>query len=102
MDSAKRANAAFLIGAFSIIHLKKTPEEAYRPLVAGNIPPYRKFCDASYGNPFYKISISDCLDAIYKAVNLNFFDIDDFTPDEYEFYEVIFLFVIFKMFFFSL
>ncbi|XP_013396592.1 dual specificity protein phosphatase CDC14A [Lingula anatina] len=42
-DARKRANAAFLIASYAIIYLKKTPEEAYRPLVAGSNPPFLPF-----------------------------------------------------------
>ena len=30
MDAPKRANAAYLMAAFAVIYLDKTPEEAYR------------------------------------------------------------------------
>jgi cell division cycle 14 len=52
MASAKRVNAAFLIAAYSVIYLNKTPDEAYKPLVNGDIPPYSKFCDASITSNF--------------------------------------------------
>ena len=42
-DSKKRVNAAFLAGAYQIIYLKKTPEEAYRPLISGGGPAYFPF-----------------------------------------------------------
>ncbi|KAK2187515.1 hypothetical protein NP493_163g03012 [Ridgeia piscesae] len=42
-DARKRANAAFLIGCYAIIYLRKTPEEAYRPLIAGSNPPFLPF-----------------------------------------------------------
>ncbi|GAB5575298.1 dual specificity protein phosphatase CDC14A isoform X7 [Prionailurus iriomotensis] len=42
-DQRKRANAAFLIGAYAVIYLKKTPEEAYRALLSGSNPPYLPF-----------------------------------------------------------
>lgn len=44
-DQRKRANAAFLIGAYAVIYLKKTPEEAYRALLSGSTPPYLPFRD---------------------------------------------------------
>jgi hypothetical protein len=30
----------------------------------------------------------DCLHAVYKALNLGFFNFEDFDVDEYEYYEV--------------
>ncbi|TMW44432.1 hypothetical protein DOY81_010489 [Sarcophaga bullata] len=70
-----------------IIYLNKTPEEAYRPLVMGDIPAYTRFCDASYGPSGYKISLIDCLNAIFKALKAGFFNFDDFDAEEYEYYE---------------
>ncbi|XP_013111176.2 probable serine/threonine-protein kinase DDB_G0282963 [Stomoxys calcitrans] len=87
MNPAKRVNAAYLIGAFSIIYLNKAPEEAYRPLVMGEIPAYTRFCDASYGPSGYKISLIDCLNAVSKAMKAGFFNFEDFDAEEYEYYE---------------
>lgn len=42
-DEFKRSNAAYLISAYAVIYLDKSPEEAYKPLVGGNNPPYVKF-----------------------------------------------------------
>lgn len=86
-DPQKRVNAAYLIGAFSIIYLNKTIDEAYKPLVSGDIPNYIKFCDASYGISPYKISLLDCLNAISKSLKVGFFNFDDFDAEEYEKYE---------------
>ncbi|KAJ9580983.1 hypothetical protein L9F63_023844, partial [Diploptera punctata] len=70
-----------------IIYLKKTPEEAYRPLIGGTNPPFLPFRDASFGVSVYHITLMDCLHAIYKALNLGFFNFDDFDVEEYEYYE---------------
>jgi len=86
-DSRKRANAAFLIGAYQVIHLKKSPEEAYRPLVARNCPPYLPFRDAAYGPCTYNLTILDCLHAIDRAITFNFYSPENFDVEEYEFYE---------------
>ncbi|EDW76146.2 uncharacterized protein Dwil_GK15301 [Drosophila willistoni] len=87
MNPAKRLNAAYLIGSYAIIYLNKTPEEAYRPLVSGDIPAYTRFCDASYGPSNFKISLLDCLNAIHKAQQCGFFNFDDFDAEEYEYFE---------------
>lgn len=71
-----------------IIYLNRTPDEAYDPLTCGEIPPYIRFCDASYGPSPYKVSLLDCLQAVYKAHRAGFFSFDDFDVDEYEYYEV--------------
>ncbi|XP_055918617.1 tyrosine-protein phosphatase cdc-14 [Eupeodes corollae] len=87
MNPAKRLNAAYLIGSYAVIYLNRTPEEAYRPLVAGDIPAYTRFCDASYGPSGYKISLIDCINAVYKALKAGFFNFDDFDAEEYEYFE---------------
>ncbi|XP_049663718.1 dual specificity protein phosphatase CDC14A isoform X1 [Accipiter gentilis] len=86
-DQRKRANAAFLIGAYAVIYLKKTPEEAYRTLLSGSNPPYLPFRDASFGNCTYSLTILDCLQGINKALQHGFFDFKTFDVDEYEHYE---------------
>nr|XP_023403185.1 dual specificity protein phosphatase CDC14A isoform X2 [Loxodonta africana] len=86
-DQRKRANAAFLIGAYAVIYLKKTPEEAYRLLLSGSNPPYLPFRDASFGNCTYNLTILDCLQGIRKGLQHGFFDFETFDVDEYEHYE---------------
>lgn len=71
-----------------IIYLKKTPEEAYKPLIGGNSPPFCPFRDAAYGMSTYHLTLLDCLQAIDKAYKLGFFNFEDFDVDEYEYYEV--------------
>jgi hypothetical protein len=36
----------------------------------------------------YHITLMDCLHAVHKALNLGFFNFEDFDVDEYEYYEV--------------
>ncbi|NXG15426.1 CC14A phosphatase, partial [Grallaria varia] len=86
-DQWKRANAAFLIGAYAVIYLKKTPEEAYRTLLSGSNQPYLPFRDASFGNCTYNLTILDCLQGVNKALQHGFFDFKTFDVDEYEHYE---------------
>ncbi|XP_019357237.1 PREDICTED: dual specificity protein phosphatase CDC14A isoform X1 [Gavialis gangeticus] len=86
-DQRKRANAAFLIGAYAVIYLKKTPEETYRSLLSGSNPPYLPFRDASFGNCTYNLTILDCLQGIKKALQHGFFDFKTFDVEEYEHYE---------------
>uniref|UniRef100_A0A8C4S787 protein-tyrosine-phosphatase n=1 Tax=Erpetoichthys calabaricus TaxID=27687 RepID=A0A8C4S787_ERPCA len=79
-DQRKRANAAVLIGAYAVIYLKKTPEEAYRALISGSN-------DASFGNCTYNLTILDCLQGIQKVGQHGFLDFETFDVDEYEHYE---------------
>ncbi|XP_077441122.1 dual specificity protein phosphatase CDC14AB isoform X2 [Vanacampus margaritifer] len=86
-DQRKRSNAAVLIGAYAVIYLKKTPEEAYRALVSGSNASYLPFRDASLGKCTFNLSVLDCLLGIRKALQHGFFDFESFDVDEYEHYE---------------
>lgn len=59
-DYAQQANAAFLMGCFMIIILKKTADEAWAAFSAyhSKFVPYR---DAIKGNCSYKCTIHHCL-----------------------------------------
>ncbi|XP_076261608.1 dual specificity protein phosphatase CDC14C-like isoform X2 [Rhynchophorus ferrugineus] len=85
-DVHKRVNAAFLIGAYSIIYLEYQPEKAYEVLNHDSTSDYLKFRDASIGEPF-TLSLLDCLRAIKKACVYGFFNFDNFDFLEYEHYE---------------
>jgi cell division cycle 14 len=86
LDVAKRANAAYLMGAFQIIILKKTAAEAWIPFekIEGGFKPFR---DASYTNCSYNCTIPDCLRGLEYAIKLGWFNIKTFNVKEYEFYE---------------
>jgi protein-tyrosine phosphatase len=88
-DQRKRANAACLIASYAIIYLKKTPEEAYKPLVNGTNPPFFPFRDASFSGSTYNLTLLDCLQGLYKALLSGFFNFDNFDVDEYEHYEKV-------------
>lgn len=89
LDPHKRANAAYLIASWAVIYLNKSPEEALRPLVGGLNPAFTPFRDASYGVAVYTLTIKDCLAAVKKAKDANFFNFDDFDCEEYEHYEKV-------------
>uniref|UniRef100_A0A674DFU5 Protein-tyrosine-phosphatase n=1 Tax=Salmo trutta TaxID=8032 RepID=A0A674DFU5_SALTR len=86
-DQRKRANAAVLIGAYSVIYLKRSPEEAYRTLISGNNTAYLPFRDAALGDCTYNLTILDCLQGIRKALQYGFFNFETFDVEEYEHYE---------------
>ncbi|XP_018565755.1 dual specificity protein phosphatase CDC14A isoform X3 [Anoplophora glabripennis] len=85
-DVQKRVNAAFLIGAYSIIYLNYEPEQAYEVLNHDSTKDYLKFRDASIGEP-YTLSLLDCLKAVKKGLHFGFFNFDNFDFLEYEHYE---------------
>lgn len=79
---AKRANSAFLMGAYQIIGLQRTAEEAWEYFE--NTSRFIPFRDASSeGSPF-ELSILDCLKGLEKAIRLNWFDYSNFNYIEYE------------------
>ncbi|XP_076847703.1 dual specificity protein phosphatase CDC14AB isoform X8 [Brachyhypopomus gauderio] len=86
-EQRKRANAAVLIGAYAVIHLKKTPEEAYRALISGSNASYLPFRDASFGECTYNVTILDCLQGISKALHHGILNFETFDVTEYEHYE---------------
>ncbi|XP_067935264.1 dual specificity protein phosphatase CDC14A-like [Watersipora subatra] len=88
-DARKRANAALLVGSYLVICLDKTPEEAYKLLIAGNSAPLLPFRDASMGASTYNLTVLDCLHGIHKALVNKFFDFRTFNLSEYEHYEKV-------------
>ncbi|KAI2661955.1 Dual specificity protein phosphatase CDC14A [Labeo rohita] len=86
-DRKKQANAAYLIGSYAVMHLQKTPEEAYSLLASQNAS-YLPFRDASFGTCMYNLNIHDCLRAVYKALQFGWLDFSKFNVEEYEHYEV--------------
>ncbi|XP_066567331.1 dual specificity protein phosphatase CDC14B isoform X3 [Amia ocellicauda] len=85
-DQKKQANAAYLIGSYAVMYLKKTPEEAYSLLVSQNTT-YLPFRDASFGTCTYNLNILDCLHGIQKALQYGWLDFSKFDVEEYEHYE---------------
>ena len=79
---AKKANAAFLMGAFQLLILKRSADESWRRLSAGG--PFKDFRDASQGPCYYKCTILHCLRGLEKAVSLNWFDLNTFNCNDYE------------------
>lgn len=91
IDPHKKANAAVLIGVFSILYCDKTADEAYRPLLA--LKPYVPFRDASCGASTFHLTVLDCLRAVEKAKSCGFIDFHKpdgrFDVEEYEHYEQV-------------
>jgi len=86
LDTANRANAAFLMGAFQVIVLKRSADEAWSHFKDCS-PPFVPFRDASYGACTYKCTILDCLRGLEYAIRLGWFDLKKFNLRDYEFYE---------------
>ncbi|XP_037228795.1 dual specificity protein phosphatase CDC14B isoform X1 [Falco biarmicus] len=85
-DQKKQANAAFLIGSYAIIYLRKSPEDVYRLILAGSIS-YLPFRDASFGTCSFHLTLLDCFHAINKALQYGLLDFSVFDVNEYEHFE---------------
>lgn len=110
---AKRANAIFLICAWQMLYLDRTPEEAYAGFERHNslqnatsakeysLPPVSHsqgaptiadlppFHDASPCQCTYDLTVFDCLLGLRKALEHNFFDLETFDVEEYEYFEQV-------------
>lgn len=82
----KKANACFLISAWAILYLDRTPEEAYRPVRNLGLPLWH---DATNTVCTYQLTVLDTLKGLDKAKQCNFFNFQTFDCDEYEFYEQV-------------
>eukprot|EP00049_Salpingoeca_infusionum_P019082 m.360104 g.360104 ORF g.360104 m.360104 type:complete len:566 (-) comp18891_c0_seq1:427-2124(-) len=85
-NQQKRSNAAVLIGAYAIVYLGMTAQEAYRPL--RNIsPPLLPFRDAAYCRVTYRLTVESVLAGFHQALVHKFFDFTTFDVSAYERYE---------------
>eukprot|EP00760_Papus_ankaliazontas_P000911 PhM_4_TR10306/c0_g1_i1/m.42824/K06639/CDC14; cell division cycle 14 len=82
-DGHKRANAGYLICCYAVLCLKKSPQEAWRPLQR-MYPPFLPFRDASYGISTHNLTIVDCVAALQKAIWLGWYDVNTFDIATYE------------------
>jgi cell division cycle 14 len=118
VDPNKRANAKYLIAAWQMLYLDRTPEEALRgfclrsssssetpkqqshnssspPLMMGSsssvitTSTVPPFHDASPGVCTYDLTVMDCLRGLAKARLYGFFDFNDFNVQEYEHFEQV-------------
>ncbi len=88
LDECKKANSAFLMGAFQILVLGKTAEESWEPFENSGIS-FAHFRDASMGQCTFKCSILDCLKGLEYAVRLKWISLRKFDIKAYEHYEKV-------------
>jgi len=105
---AKRSNAIFLICAWQLLYLDRSPEQAYQGFDSkhiqvenGSLPPVSNsqgavtiqelpsFHDASPVACTYDLTVIDCLKGIAKAREHGFFDLESFDVEEYEHFEQV-------------
>lgn len=82
------ANSCFLMGAFMIIILKMTANEAFDRFkqYSSYLVPFR---DASKGECFYECTVLHCLQGLEFAVKKEWYNFDTFNVKEYEHYEKV-------------
>jgi cell division cycle 14 len=83
-NPVKRANSAFLMGAYQILVLGRSAEEAWEPF--RGVPKFQDFIDASSEPSGFELTIFDCLKGLQKARALNWFDLESFDAEAYERY----------------
>lgn len=83
----KRVNAAFLMGAYQIIYLRRTSKEAFVPLQRTSHADYIPFRDAAMGPNTFPLTLSACLAGVEKAFKERFLEFETFNCDDYEHYE---------------
>jgi len=87
-DAHKRANAAALIACYAVICQDMNPTEAYEPF-RGLYPPLVPFRDASMGVCTFNLTVRDCVRAIYKAKLLEWFDLETFDLEKYQYFDQV-------------
>ena len=85
LDYRKRANAAYLMGAYLVIFKKRSAEEAWE-CFENVTPPFIPFRDAIDGECTYPCTILDCLRGLKYAIELGWYSPKSFNVKEYEEY----------------
>mmetsp|Transcript_1249 Transcript_1249/g.2436 ORF Transcript_1249/g.2436 Transcript_1249/m.2436 type:complete len:408 (+) Transcript_1249:285-1508(+) len=84
---ALRTNTAFLLGAYLVLIEKWSPEEATVPFAAIEPNPFKPFRDATYLPSEYPLTLLDCFSALQKAVEVGWYNPEEFDVDDYEFWD---------------
>lgn len=89
-DPKKRANAAYLIGAYMVIVQRMSAEAAYMPLLRlpQSLIPFRD-ASASNGTALFPLTVLDCLRGLQKSMEVGLFDWERFDVETYEFFEKV-------------
>ncbi|GIQ80061.1 tyrosine-protein phosphatase CDC14 [Kipferlia bialata] len=87
-DAQSRSNACVLMGAFCVLVLHQTPDEANRPYLAC-YPPLIGFRDASSGPSTFSLTVLACLRGLFRAQATDIFNVRTFDLEAYQFYEQV-------------
>ncbi|KAG9079621.1 cell division control protein 14 [Ceratobasidium sp. UAMH 11750] len=85
-DPRRRANSALLMALYCMIVQRRTPWEVFYPIAEIEFMPFR---DAGRGRSDFHLGIQDCLWGIWKAQHNHLLDMNEFSVDEYEYYEKV-------------
>ena len=83
-DFKKKANAAFLMGAYQVICMKRSAKDAWKVFEKEKFTDFR---DAMRSACTYKCTILHCLEAIEWATKLGWYSHATFNVAEYQHYE---------------
>ncbi|KAG6849639.1 hypothetical protein H0H93_006762, partial [Arthromyces matolae] len=81
-----KANSALLMALYVMIVQRRAPWEAFHPIAEMEFMPFR---DAGRGPSDFNLNIQDCLWGIWKAMQNGLLDMNEFSVEEYEFYEKV-------------
>jgi len=82
----KKANAAFLMGAYQVLCLSRSAIEAWKPFEGEEFVDYR---DSLKGPCSYKCTIYDCLEGLEWAQKLGWYNKLTFNLHEYNYYSSV-------------
>lgn len=85
-DPRRKANAALLIAFYVMIVQRRAPWEAFHPIAEIEFMPFR---DAGRGPSDFSLNIQDCLWGMWKAMQNGLCDMNEFSVEDYEFYEKV-------------
>ncbi|KAF8076047.1 tyrosine protein phosphatase [Lyophyllum atratum] len=85
-DPRRKANAALLMALYVMIVQRRAPWEAFHPIAEVQFMPFR---DAGCGPSDFNLNIQDCLWGIWKAMQNGLLDMNEFSVEDYEFYEKV-------------
>ncbi|KAG5644942.1 hypothetical protein DXG03_007407 [Asterophora parasitica] len=85
-DPRRKANAALLMALYVMIVQRRAPWEAFHPIAEIEFMPFR---DAGRGPSDFNLNIQDCLWGIWKAMQNGLLDMNEFSVEDYEFYEKV-------------
>ncbi|KAG6833859.1 hypothetical protein H0H87_011793 [Tephrocybe sp. NHM501043] len=85
-DPRRKANAALLMALYVMIVQRRAPWEAFHPIAEIEFMCFR---DAGRGPSDFNLSIQDCLWGVWKAMQNGLLDMNEFSVEDYEFYEKV-------------